>query len=320
MIVRRFLILIPQLFAISLFVFLLGVLMPGDALSGLVDPSISVEAMAHQRYLLGLDDPMPVRYINWMRGILLEGDFGQSFAHRRSVTDLIAERVVTTFWLALSILILTYVIAIPLGVLAGRYKGKFIDKAIMVYIMTALSIPTLVLAVLLIMQFAFGFGWFPASGSVNAIVLAGGNMGEILLNRLHHIVLPTVTGAIVGGVTVVFMLRANIIDRTYSEYVTLARSKGVPTNVIFNRHILRNSLIPVAAGFGPMMVALLTGTLFIERIFMYPGMGDLFFSSILSRDFAVVNALIIIFSILIALGMLISDILLTIIDPRIRVE
>lgn len=350
MIVRRVLVLIPQLFIISLVTFALGVMMPGDALSGMIDPSLSPEAIQNQRELLGLDDPLPVRYIQWMfgrvaeenvvnddgtfeydadgnivtryrwRGGIIRGDFGQSFTHRRPVTTLIGERVANTFWLSLATMILTYLLAIPLGVLAGRYKGTLVDKGILFYVFVALAMPTLVLSILMILFFAFQLGWFPRGGSVDAMIVGSGDTWAILTNRLYHMVLPAMTGAVLGTIGIIFRLRANIIDRTYSEYVTLARSKGVPTGIIFRRHILRNSLIPVAAGFGFAISGLLMGQLFIEQIFQYPGMGLLFFQSVMARDFAVVNAIIIIFSMLSALGMLISDILLTIVDPRIRIE
>ena len=320
MIIRRILILIPQLLFISVFVFLLGTLMPGDALTGLVDPTLTADDLLRQRELLGLDDPLPIRYIDWISGIILEGDFGQSFTHRRSVTAVIGDRVSNTFWLSLTILILTYIIAIPLGIIAGRFGGKWPDKAIMFYVFIALSMPTLVLGILFILTFAFNFGWFPASGSVNAIVMAQGTTMDIFLNRIHHMVLPAMTGALLGTVGIIFMLRANIVDRSASEYVKLARSKGVPTRVLFNKHILRNSIIPVTAGVGFAIAGLLMGVLFIEQIFLYPGMGALFFQSIVQRDFAVVNALIILFSVLTAAGMLISDILLIVVDPRIQIQ
>jgi len=294
--------------------------MPGDALTGLVDPTLRPADIQSQRELLGLDDPLPIRYANWISGIIFEGDFGQSFTHRRSVTEVIGDRVANTFWLSLVILILTYLIAIPLGILAGRFGGKWPDKAIMFYVFVALSMPTLVLGILMILTFAFNLGWFPASGSVNAIVMAQGTNWDILLNRLHHMVLPAMTGALLSTIGIIFMLRANIVDRTASEYVKLARSKGVPTRVIFNKHILRNSIIPVTAGIGFAIAGLLMGVLFIEQIFLYPGMGSLFFQSIVARDFAVVNALILLFSALTAAGMLISDILLTIVDPRIQIQ
>jgi len=320
MFLRRLLILVPQLFAISIFVFFLGYRMPGDALSGMIDPNLSPEQIAHQRYLLGLDDPLPVRYVNWVSDIVLRGDFGRSFVHRRPAMEVIGERMIVSFRLGLLTLLLTYAIGVPLGVIAGRYKGQFVDKAILFYIMLALSTPALVLGIINILVFALQLGWFPPSGSVNAMVLHTGSTWDIMLNRLHHMILPAMTGALVGVVGIVFMLRANIIDRTYSEYVKLARSKGVPTGVIFRKHILRNSIIPITAFLGLAIVGILFGTVFIEQIFQYPGMGSLFISSINAHDFTVVNALILIFSALGALGMFISDVLLTIVDPRIRIQ
>lgn len=318
-VLRRILVLIPQLLVISFAVFILASFMPGDALSGMVDPSLDAATIEAQRERLGLNNPWYVRYVDWLSGMLV-GDFGQSFANRRPVTEVIEERAFNTLWLAIVTLILTYLIAIPLGVLAGRFKGSALDKGILIYTFVALSLPTLVLGILMILLFAFTFGWFPSGGSVSALVMSGGSTWEILANRIHHMVLPAMTGALLGTIGIVFMLRANIIERTYSEYVLMARSKGVPTKTIFNKHILRNSLIPAASGFSMVVAAQLTGTLFIEMIFQYPGMGQLFFTSINTRDSAVTNALIIIFAVIAAMSMLLSDIILTVVDPRIRIK
>ena len=317
---RRFLILIPQMFVMSIVIFILANMMPGDALSGLIDPTLSPEALQVQRELLGLDRPLHERYITWIRGIVFEFDFGNSFTHRRPVTELMAERIMNTLWLSIAILVMTYLIAIPLGILAGRYRGTPIDKGVLIYIMLAMSMPTMVLAIVSILFFAFWLGWFPPVGSVNPIILATGTPFEIFLNRVHHMILPTMVGAILGTMGTIYMLRANIIDRTYSDYVTLARSKGVPTGTIFRRHILRNSLIPITADFGFAIAFLITANVFIENIFVYPGIGNLFVTAINQRDFAVVNAIVILFAFAIVIGALISDILLTIVDPRIRIQ
>ena len=320
MIIRRILILIPQLIAISLLVFILATFMPGDALSGMIDPTLSMEQIERQREILGLDEPLPARYISWISGIIFEGDFGNSFTHRRPVMEVIGERAGNTIRLSIGVILLTYIIAIPLGVISGRFNGKSVDKIVLVYVFVALSMPALILGILMIWLFAFNLGLFPSGGSVDAITLAGGNALEILANRIHHAVLPVVTGALVSTVGIIFMLRANIIERTHSDYVMMAKSKGLPTGLIFRRHILRNSLIPVAAGIGLFIAGMLMGVVFIEMIFSYPGIGRLFFDSITARDFAVVNALVMIFAALTALGTLISDIVLVIVDPRIRIE
>lgn len=319
MILRRVLILIPQLLIISIIAFILGAMMPGDALSGMIDPGISEEARQKQREALGLDKPLPARYLDWGGGIL-RGDFGQSFLHRRAVSELVRERAANSFFLALATLVLTYSLAIPLGVLAGRFSGTFVDKGVLLYVFFALAMPTMVLGIFMIIVFAFGLGWFPPRGSVDALVLAMGSPWEVFLSRAHRMVLPAATGAIVGTVGTVFMLRANIIERMHADYAVFARAKGLPEGAVFRMHVLRNSLIPVAAGFGFAISGLLTGQLFIEQIFHYPGMGLLFFQAVRAQDFAVANAVILIFAALAALGMLLSDVFLMLVDPRIKVE
>jgi peptide/nickel transport system permease protein len=318
---RRVLILIPQLIAISIFVFILAYLMPGDAISGRINPDVPFEEMERMREALGLNDPLYIRYFDWIGGIVLEQDFGMSFAHMRPVTEVIGERIWITFSLGLYTIILTYLIALPLGLSAGKRSGTVIEKAILTYIFIALAMPTMILGILMILWFSpIGTGWFPLGGTVNPFVFAHGTAGEILLSRLHHMTLPALTGALINGIGIVFMLRANIIDRKASDYVIFARSKGVPTRTIFSKHILRNSLIPVAAGLGLVIVGMFMGAIFIERIFNIPGIGLLFLDSINLRDFPVANALIIFFSFLVAMGVLLSDIILSIVDPRIRIK
>jgi len=317
---RRLLILIPQLIVISIVIFLLAHLMPGDALSGLMDPNIPIAEVEQMREDLGLNLPVHIRYVNWITAAV-QGDFGQSFVHRRPVTEVIGERIWTTFTLSLFTAILTYLLAVPLGVLAGRYSGKALDKTILAYVFLALAIPTIVLAILMVFWFSpIGLGWFPMGGTVNPFVNAHGTPFEIIMSRMYHLFLPAITGALVGTIGIVFMLRANIIERKVADYVVFAKSKGVPTRTIFSKHILRNSLIPIAASIGLVITMLFTGTIFVERVFNINGIGLLFLDSVNLRDFSVANALIMMFSVLIALGVLLSDIILSLVDPRIRVK
>jgi peptide/nickel transport system permease protein len=320
-VLRRALILIPQLIAISIIIFILAALMPGDAITGRISPDLPLAEMERLREVLGLNDPLPVRYFEWITNIILHQDFGMSFQHMRPVTEVIGERLWITFFLSLFTLILTYLIAIPLGVAAGRRSGTLLDKGILVYTFVALSMPSLILGILMIFWFSpIGFGWFPMGGSVDPFVFAHGTAGEILRSRMYHMILPSVTGALVSVVGIIFMLRSNIIDRKSADYVVFARSKGVPTRTIFSKHIFRNSLVPIAANFGLVVVGMFMGAIFIERIFHIPGIGTLFLDSIQIRDFPVANALIIFFAALNALGVLLSDIILSIIDPRIRIQ
>ena len=317
---RRILILIPQLIAISILIFILAYLMPGDAISGMISPELPFEEMERLRALHGLNDPWYIRYFQWMGGIL-QGDFGMSIAHMRPVTEVIGERLWITFFLSLFTLIMTYAIAIPLGVIAGKHSGTIIDKVILTYIFLALAMPTMILGILMIFWFSpIGLGWFPSGGTVDPFIFAHGTAFEILMSRLYHMFLPALTGALLSVIGIVFMLRANIIDRKSSDYVIFAKSKGVPTRTIFSKHILRNSLIPIAAGLGLVIAFMFTGSIFIERIFNIPGIGLLFLDAINRRDFSVANALIMFFAALTAAGVLLSDIILSIVDPRIRIR
>lgn len=319
-VLRRLLITIPQLFLITLFIFLLADNMPGDALGGMISPDLPFEEMQRMREDMGLNRPWPERYFEWLGGVV-RGDFGSSFRHARPVMEVIGERLQVTAVLAFFTLILTYLIAIPLGITAGRRSGTFVDKSVLVYAFTALAFPTIVLAILMVYWFSpIGLGWIPLSGAVDPMVYATGTGFQIFMSRVHHLIGPAVTGALIGTVGIVFMLRANIIERKSADYVTFGRSKGVPTNVIFNKHILRNSLVPVTASIGLVIVTMFIGSVFIERIFQINGMGRLFLDSVQERDFPVANAIILILSAATALGVLISDIILTIVDPRIRIQ
>ena len=316
-IVRRLLILIPQLIALSLAVFIIAHFMPGDALSGFYDPDMRAEDIAHIREALGLDRPWPIRYAEWVRG-LLQLDFGRSFLTHRPVLDVIGERATNTFRLSLVTTIFLYMIAIPLGMIAGRYREKFVDKAIIFYTFFALAMPTMLFAILNLWIFSFRLRWFPILGSVDPMLEAG--TLAFHLSRFRHLILPALTGALLFTIGTINILRNQIIDNENSDYVTTARSKGVPNRVVYNRHILKNSSLPVVAGFGGAITGLLGGNIFIERVFAFPGMGQLFVNSIISRDFPVVNGLVLIYGVLIVTGVLLSDLFMMILDPRIRIK
>ena len=317
-IIRRVMILIPQLLAITMFVFLLSSFMPGDALQGREDPTLNMEMLEAQRERLGLNDPWYTQYGRWLRGIL-RGDFGMSISNQNAVLPLIGQRLTNTFWLALLTIILIYIIAIPLGLFAGRYNDKVADRAIGMYTYFAMALPTVVFAIVLLLIFGFRLQWFPIRGSVTLDAHAAGGI-QYIISRLHHMALPATTGALLGTIAIIQYLRGEVIAFKSSDYVMTAKSKGTPERKLYSRHILRNALIPVAANAGLAIVGLFTGAIFVETIFSYPGMGRLFIDSITTRDFTVINAIILLSSFLIAVGVLISDILLATLDPRIRIK
>lgn len=309
---------IPQLFILSLIVFALAKQMPGDALTGIsMDPRISPERIYELREKAGLNDPWYEQYGRWISGII-HGDFGKSYTHKIPVTEVIAERIWNTVFLALITLILTYLFAIPMGILSGRYNDTWIDKIVTGYNYLGFATPLFIFALIMLFVFGFSFGWFPTGGSVSSKVDA--QTFEYYVSKLHHVILPALSTALIATVGTVQYLRNEVIDNKFKDYTRTARSKGIPDNKIYTRHILRNSLLPIAAFLGYEITGLVGGTVIIETIFSYPGVGQLFISSIGLRDFSVVTAIVMMLGFATLLGTLLSDIILSLVDPRIRVE
>lgn len=318
-IIRRFLILIPQLLTLSLLIFIIGHNMPGDALRGRIGPGTTLEQLEMMREVLGLNDPWHVQYVRWMVGIFTEFDFGMSVFQMRPSTEVIGDRIFNTMRLSFLTTVFTYLIAMPLGIIAARKEDSFIDKTIMIYTFVALSMPTIVFGLITLLIFGFNLNLFPTIGSVdNAADLAGGFTR--FASQIHHAILPAFTLAFISTTSIVYFLRSEIIDNDSADFVKTARSKGVPENKVYTNHILRNALLPVASSFGMVFAGLFIGSIFIERVFGFSGMGDLFISSILLQDWPVANTLVLFYAVLIVISVLLTDILITIIDPRIRIK
>ena len=308
---------IPQLFILSVIIFILAKNMPGDPFTGLITPQTDPAVLEELKRKAGLYDPIHVQYIRWMKNAL-RGDFGMSYAYKIPVKTLIGQRASNTFILSVLSTVLTYCIAIPLGVLAGRYQNSKLDKAVVLYNYISYAIPTFVLSLLMLWLFGYTLDWFPKTGTVT-IGLEPGTF-KYFIDKLHHLILPSLTYALLATVGTIQYLRNEVIDAKSLDYVKTARSKGVPENKVYSKHIFRNSLLPIAAFFGYTITGVLSGSVFIELIFSYPGMGNLFINSISTRDYSVVTALILLFGFLTLLGSLLSDIIMSIVDPRIRIE
>lgn len=316
-IVRRLLLLIPQLLILSVLIFILAYFMPGDALSGKIDERTSAARIEELRQMHGFYDKPHVKYFRWI-GNALKGDLGDSLNYKIPVLQLIGQRAGNTFWLGLCTTIMMYMIAIPFGILSGRFHDKPLDRGITLYTYISFALPTVIFALLNLFFFCFKLKIFPFGNSVG-VGLTPGTL-SYFFSKLHHMILPAITGALLSTVGTIQYLRSEIMDYENSDFVVTAKSKGVPRRVIYSRHITRNAVIPVASSVGYSIAGLLTGSIFIETVFSYPGMGQLFIQSINSRDFAVVNTLIILYAILIVLGTLLSDVVLMMVDPRIRIE
>lgn len=244
-VLRRLLMMIPQIIILSIIAFFVAKMMPGDPFTGLIDPNIDPAIIEQKRIAAGYYDPIPVQYFRWV-GNLLQGDFGQSVIFKQPVVDVIMQRLNNTIGLSLLTMVLTYLIALPLGMIAGRYQNSLADKIIGVYNFLTFSTPTFVFAILMLWMFGFSLGWFPTRGSID-----GGVEGfAAILSRLHHMILPAITMAILSTTVTIQYLRTGIIDAKSQDYVRTARAKGVPERVVYNRHIFRNSILPIASFLG----------------------------------------------------------------------
>ncbi len=317
-ILRRLLVMIPQLFVLSILVFALAKEMPGDALTGrAMDPSADPKLIEEQRERLGLNDPIPTQYVRWIKNVA-QGDFGVSTIHKIQVTDLLGERLGNTITLSLAILILTYLIAIPLGVISGRWNNSWMDRIITLYNYLGYATPLFIFALIMLFVFGFQLALFPTGGSVDPQVTDG--TFAYYMSKLNHLMLPAICGALIGTVSTVQYLRSEIIDTKIKDFVRTARAKGVPESRIYSKHILRNSFLPIAAFLGYEITGLIGGSIFLESIFSYPGLGQLFMQSITQRDFSVITSLVMLTGFATLLGTLLSDIILSIVDPRIRIH
>ncbi|QKS69610.1 ABC transporter permease [Paenalkalicoccus suaedae] len=315
---RRVLIMIPILAMISIVVFALALAMPGDALSGQIDPAnSSPEYIEEQRERLGLNDPIHVQYGRWIAGVV-QWDFGRSFVHRMDVTEIIGERLPNTILLSVMSLIITYFLAFFMGKFAGRNPYTIGDYGIQGFNYLMLAIPSFVAALFAIFFFSFQLGWFPATGSVGRGMTAG--TLDFWISKMHHTFLPALVLGALTTASYTQFLRNDIIENAQKDYVRTARAKGTTENQIYNKHILRNSIIPIVTLFGFDIASIIGGAIIIETIFSYRGIGELFITSINQRDSAVVVAITLMLSTASLIGNLLADLLYGVIDPRIRVE
>ncbi|UXR77385.1 MULTISPECIES: oligopeptide ABC transporter permease [unclassified Staphylococcus] len=315
LIIRRFLLMIPLLIGMSIVIFMLAKLQPGDAFTGQMDPNVSASYYEEQREKLGLNDSISKQYMTWGKNVL-QGELGDSIRYKRPVIDLIEERMPNTILLGVISIVITYLIAFPLGIVSGRKPYSSIDYSIQFINYLMLAIPSFVAGVFAIYVFAFQLGWFPFSGSVE-IGLESGTF-EYYMSKLYHSILPGTVLGLLSTASYVQFLRNDIIENSRRDYVRTARSKGLSESKIYNKHILRNSIIPIVTFFGADVLSVFGGAVITETIFSYPGIGKLLIDAISGKDYPLMMALLLFFSFLGLLANLISDIAYSIVDPRIK--
>jgi peptide/nickel transport system permease protein len=308
-IARRLIATLPVLLFVAIFVFMLLRLTPGDPAAVIAGDNATSDQVDAIRAKLGLDEPLHTQFFIWS-GRALNGDFGESFFFKKTVAELIAQRIEPTAMLALCTLILAVSIAVPLGVLAAAKQGGWVDRIVMGFSVMGFSVPTFVIGYLLIYLFAIQFGLLPVQGYRR---IAEG-FGEFII----RLILPSITLAVVYIALVSRITRASVIETLGEDYIRTARAKGLPARTVLLRHALRNAAVPIITVIGIGIALLIGGVIVTESVYNIPGMGRLTVDAVLARDFPVIQVVILMFSFVYVLINLLIDIAYSFFDPRIR--
>ncbi len=315
-IVRRLLTAIPTLVAISMVIFTILALAPGDPLAEFaVNPSVPPEVRQRIRQSMGLDDPIPVRYTKWFTSIL-RGDFGYSFRSRSPVSDLMLQRLPTTLYVIGTAYLLSVLLAIPIGVISAIRQYSVFDTVATTLAFIGFSLPTFFTGLLFILLFSVKLGWFPMI--YRATIDEPGLRGLWL--KIEQAIMPITVLALFQTAALTRYTRASMLETIHQDYVRTARAKGLSELTVISRHALRNALIPVVTIIALSIPGIFTGAVITEQIFRVPGMGSLLISAINDNDTPVIMAITIIFSALVVLFNLIADVLYGVLDPRIKYE
>ncbi|WP_437889290.1 glutathione ABC transporter permease GsiC [Phytobacter sp. V91] len=300
-VLKRLLGLIPTLLIVAILVFLFVHLLPGDPARLIAGPEADVEVVNLVRQQLGLDQPLYVQFWHYMRNVL-QGDFGISMASRRPVVEEIASRFFPTFWLTIASMIWAMLFGLVAGIAAAVWRNRWPDRLGMALAVTGISFPAFALGMLLMQVFSVELGWLPTVGA----------------DSWQHYILPSMTlGAAVAAVMARFT-RASFVDVLNEDYMRTARAKGVSERWVILKHGLRNALIPVITMMGLQFGFLLGGSIVVEKVFNWPGLGRLLVDSVEMRDYPVIQAEVLLFSLEFILINLVVDVLYAAINPAIR--
>ncbi len=321
---RRLLGTIPLVLGVATVVFFLINLLPGDPLNNWIVPGMSPEALERWRQIMGLDQPLYLRYVRWMSA-LFQGDLGYSFKSGTTVASAIGVALPKTLFLSLVALVLSFAVGILIGVIQAVRQYSLLDSTLSVVSLTFYSMPSFWLAIMMMLVFSFHAstaGWpiaFPVSGDMN-MALFDPTPWEAFKDRLMHLVLPATTLMLVLAAGIARYMRGSMLEVIRQDYVRTARAKGLSEFIVIFKHALRNALIPIVTLFGLYLPVLFSGTVFVETVFAWPGMGRLLVGSILERDYPIVMGVTIIFALVVIIGNLIADLLYAAVDPRIRYD
>ncbi|MFB0712470.1 ABC transporter permease [Buttiauxella noackiae] len=309
--VRRLAQLVPMLFFISLVSFLLVKLAPGDPVQAYITPRMNPEDIERIRHSLGLDKPMFMQYLLWLKNVL-QGDLGYSLIYHRPVLTMIAERIPATLGLMGASLVLAMVLAIPLGLVAGAFKHRWLDHFLNMFAYIGISVPIFWFGILLITVFSVQLNWLPSMGMRTI------GMEDSWLDVVRHGILPCIALSFYNLSNYVRYIRSNTITQLSADYVQTQLAYGATRRSILFRHVLKNVLLPVITLFGISFGELVVGAYVTESVFSWPGMGLLGIQSITSLDYPLIMAMIMLSSLMLIVGNLLADMLYRVADPRIK--
>ncbi len=310
-IIRRLLSAIPVLLIVSMCVFSLTNLLSGDPVHALLgeDVATTPEVEARLRAELGLNDPLPVQYLSWLRNAL-QGDLGRSIQSRQSVWDALGERLPVTLQLAFVAWMIGISIAVPLGVVAALRRNSWVDHAATAMALSGVAIPAFWMGLMFILLFAVWLNWLPPSGFVN--------IWDSPRQAATHLVLPAVTLGLHMTGTLTRQTRSAMLEVLSQDYVRTARSKGLRERRVVLIHSLRNAMLPILTVLGIQAGTLVGGTVVIEQVFAIPGMGRLAVSSVFAQDIPVIQGVVLVAAASVLIANLLTDLAYGVLDPRIR--
>jgi peptide/nickel transport system permease protein len=315
-ILRRLLQSIPLLIIISILSYLLMSFAPGDVVAMFEDPNASHMATQEIRdrvlERLGLDVPIHIQYYNWIKGIVLEGNFGYSYLDGQPVLHKIIERIPATLWLTVTAVILSLIIAIPIGIYTAVRRNSFVDLFFSFYSYLGISSPAFLIALVSIIIMGLKLGWVPISGM--RVVFDHFDLKD----RIHHLILPASVLAFGMIASYTRYIRASMIEVINQDYIQTARAKGLSEFKVICKHGLRNALIPVITVIAMQLPIILGGAFIIEQIFGWPGMGRLAIQAVFMRDFPLVMGTTMLVSVGVIVCNLLADVMYAVVDPRVR--
>jgi len=313
-ILRRTLVLIPTLLVTTMIIFAMMQFMPGDPIDIFLSPNVNMTEQERENFMEqhGLDEPLPIQYVTWLTNFF-QGDMGQSFNYGQPVSDLIWARIGPTALLAGSSLLLALVVSIVFGTISAVRQYTMLDNVVTGASFFGVSLPDFWFGLILIYIFSVVWGVFPSSGMTS---VEGGGVIDVA----SHMVMPVIVLATAQTAVLTRYMRSSVLEVIHEEFVAAARAKGLSESVVIIKHVIRNSLLTIVTIIGLSLPVFLSGSLIVEQVFSWPGLGQFFWRSVTQRDYPVIMAVLTLTSILTLLGNFLADLAYGFLDPRIQYD